>query len=348
MSVVSVNLASTSIEGALFGIFFALSVSSICLLVHRRWKEVNSTSTTAIPWQSAFRGVWRSTLFGASLLFLLVITTHWAIGIRRSFDAFLYYEGGESPSEYYTDLRHPLEVARTALLIFTLLIGDVVLVHRMWIVWNRKHLIAVPPLVTIAGLLTSGIGVLHQFSTNSPTDTVFAKKITNWIIGVVVSTLVTKIYGTIMIAFRIYQVNKTLRSTGLKSSGRSVLEILMIFIESSTLSTAWTIFFAAAYASKSALQSFPTSCSPAINGIAFMLITVRVGLGWDLQLGVVGSEESPQAATLAPFQAYPLRAIRLTVTRTVEQETDFGLPDHSRKRGPGSDTDDNVIDIGKA
>ncbi|KAJ3003658.1 hypothetical protein NUW54_g5194 [Trametes sanguinea] len=344
MSVVSVNIATTNIEGALFGIFFALSVSAMCLLVNRRWKEVSASATTAVSWTVAFAGMWRSTLFIASILFILVISTHWCLGVRRMFDAFMYYDSGSSPGEYYSDLRQPYEVARTALLVFTLLIGDLVLVHRTWIVWNRNHWIALPPVVSSASLLASAIGVLHQFTVNKPTDSVFAKKITNWVIGVVVSTLLTKVYGTAMIATRIYLVNKSLRKTGLMTGGRSILEILMIFIESSTLSTAWTIFFAVAYATKSSLQSFPTGCSPAINGIAFMLITVRVGLGWDLQLGVTGSEDSPQTATLAPFQAYPLRTIRLTVTRTVEQETDFALSRHSQKRS--EEGDGSVLEIG--
>ncbi|KAI0648751.1 hypothetical protein C8Q79DRAFT_469495 [Trametes meyenii] len=347
MSVVSVNIASSNIEGALFGIFFALSVSSICLLVNRRWKEVNASSTTSVGWALAFRGIWRSTLFIASILFVLVVTAHWSIGVRRTFDAFMYYDNGESPTEYYQDLKHPLEVARTALLIFTLFIGDVILIHRAWIVWHRKYLVALPPLLSAAGLFTSGVGVLREFSvTHKRADEIFAQTVTRWIIGVIVSTLLTKLYGTAMIAYRIFLVNKSLKQTGLRSGGRGAMEVLMIFIESSTLSTAWTVFFAAAYATKSPLQSFPTGCSPAINGIAFMLITVRVGLGWDLQLGVSGSEDSPQAATLAPFHSYPLRAIRLTVTRTVERQTDFAIASSSPK-GPNGGSDDSVLEIGK-
>ncbi|KAI0648754.1 hypothetical protein C8Q79DRAFT_469725 [Trametes meyenii] len=341
MSILSVNIAASNLEGALFGIFLALAIASLCLLVHRRWKEVNAHSVVPVGWLVSAKGMWRSTLFVATIFFIIQISAHWIIGVTRMFDAFLYYEDGTKASAYYANLRKPLEVARTALLILTLFTGDLVLVHRMWIVWNRRTLIAIPTCVTSLGLITSGIGVLYQFSRHSPTDSIFTKKITDWVIGVVVSTLLTKIYGTAMISYRIYVVNKALKDNGLQRGGQSILEILMIFVESSTLSTAWTIFFAIAYASKSALQSLPTSCSPAVNGIAFMLITVRVGLGWDLQLGITGPQDRPETATLAPFQAYPLRAIRLTVTTTVERETDFALTSTSQKQS------DNALDIGK-
>ena len=54
---------------------------------------------------------------------------HWCLGVRRTFDAFQYYDGGTEPGDYFADLRNPLEVARTALLIVTLLIGDLILVR---------------------------------------------------------------------------------------------------------------------------------------------------------------------------------------------------------------------------
>ena len=90
------------------------------------------------------------------------------------------------------------------------------------------------------------------------------------------------------------------------------------------------------YATKSAMQSFATSCYPSINGIAFMLITVRVGLGWDLQIGVMGTQHGPAVETLRPFDAYPLRAIQLTVTQTVVQETDFALRSQDSSGGGGA------------
>lgn len=42
----------------------------------------------------------------------------------------------------------------------------------------------------------------------------------------------------------------------------------------------WTVFFAASYQSGSNLQFLASGCMPVVAGIAFMLINVRVGLGW--------------------------------------------------------------------
>ena len=73
-AVLAVNIAATCVEGALFGIFLALALSAVSLLVNRRWNEVNAHTVPPVGWLVAVRGVWRSTLFGAAVLFILTIT----------------------------------------------------------------------------------------------------------------------------------------------------------------------------------------------------------------------------------------------------------------------------------
>ena len=45
VAVLHVNLAQACVEGALYGIFLVLATTSLSLLVARRWRNYNGTST---------------------------------------------------------------------------------------------------------------------------------------------------------------------------------------------------------------------------------------------------------------------------------------------------------------
>lgn len=83
------------------------------------------------------------------------------------------------------------------------------------------------------------------------------------------------------------------------------------------------------YATKSALQTIGSGCGPAVIGIAFMLITVRVGLGWGHDSRSVPSE-GLGALARSPRRdlgenSFPMRTFTLNVSQTVEQETGYVL-----------------------
>lgn len=58
------------------------------------------------------------------------------------------------------------------------------------------------------------------------------------------------------------------------------LQALHTHIFTLAVHRAWGIFFVVVYGTKSELQIIGTGCAPAVLGVTFMLITVRVGLGW--------------------------------------------------------------------
>lgn len=88
--------------------------------------------------------------------------------------------------------------------------------------------------------------------------------------------------------------------------------------------------FVVLYAVRSPLQTVGSGCSPTITGISFMLITVRVNLGWvynaaHLHGSSDGARSLPSAAasggrpgTVVHLggDAIPMRAISLSVTRS--------------------------------
>ncbi|KAH9850459.1 hypothetical protein C2E23DRAFT_311580 [Lenzites betulinus] len=316
LSAINVNLALTCVESALFGIFFVLAVTSLAVLVVR-----HSNDRAASP---SSERIWASPLFVGTILLLMTVTSHWLITVRRLFDAFLYHDGGANPMTYYLTVEAPPQVAATAFVVASVIVGDIILTYRIWVVWDRRWSMIVFPALCTLGYTAMGISVIQLFATYKPNESPFVKAAQRRIITTAAFTLTTNIYGTASISYRIWTSNRALKLHDSSPTPRMGLaEALVIFIESAALYTAWTLFFLVSYSANSLLEAFAFHCIPAATGISFMLIIVRVGLGFHWSPATVGSLDPARASTSVLRK--PPRMIALNVTKSVERETDFAL-----------------------
>ncbi|TFK23628.1 hypothetical protein FA15DRAFT_705310 [Coprinopsis marcescibilis] len=90
-----------------------------------------------------------------------------------------------------------------------------------------------------------------------------------------------------------------IQSKTLFGDSKRLKSILVIIVESAAIWTAWSIFVFINYHLQSFLSIFTFDGGPAVAGIAFMLINVRVGLGWDTS---PASADNPPAAGLPTFR----------------------------------------------
>ncbi|KAI0739886.1 hypothetical protein C8Q80DRAFT_1124192 [Daedaleopsis nitida] len=130
-----------------------------------------------------------------------------------------------------------------------------------------------------------------------------------------------------------------------------------VFVASAALYTTWTLLFLVSYAASSVLYAFAFHYIPAATGISFMLIFVRGGpfSSWtETPLGAlrpaggtrstltsvaVGGHPSSTSTGARLHGAPARRRFALSVTQTVERETDFGLPQVEDKRTVSGDAD---------
>ncbi|KAI0324336.1 hypothetical protein GY45DRAFT_1263011 [Cubamyces sp. BRFM 1775] len=313
MSAIGVNLALACIESALFGIFFVLAMTSLAVLVGR-----HSNRSSSFSGRSCLSDrIWTSPLFVATMFLLMTVTSHWLITVRRTFDAFLTYEGGGDPMGYYLTVEAPTQVVATALVVTSVIIGDIILTYRIWIVWDRRWPFIVFPALCTLAYIALGASVVQLFASYMPMESIFMDAARVRVITSAALTLATNLYGTGVNILRGTVVTLLIHGS----------EALVIFIESAAFYTFWMIFFVTAFAANSLLEAFAFHCIPAATGISFMLIVVRVGLGfhWS-QIAGVGLEFVGRRPTMRkPTLAYPPRAITMNVTRTIEQETDYSL-----------------------
>ncbi|KAI9001456.1 hypothetical protein BD414DRAFT_474685 [Trametes punicea] len=335
VSVLAANLVSIYIECTLFGIFLILSFTSLVLLARRQRAafglQYNTPRLSTWPHRLAYLfAMLKSPLIAANVLLILVNTVHWVIAMHRFYIAIVDHDNTQGAVDYVNDLAQPLEIGRTALLFVDMLVGDIVMNYRTWLVWKRDYRAIIFPCITTAGLLASGIGILYEFGTLNADSGPFTATFGPWILAECVSTLCTNLYDTLMIAYKIYSLNRLSKKNGLMiASGNSLMEGLVIFIESAALYSAWTTMFVILYVSGSSLQTIGSGCGPTVIGIAFMLITVRVGLGLGFDTRRAGNPSTTLPSRLGdrPFSenTIPMHAIALDISRTVEQEVDYSL-----------------------
>jgi len=190
----------------------------------------------------------------------------------------------------------------------SLIICDAMIVYRLWSVWNKSVLVAIFPFVSLFGMLASGIAFIHQL-TKSPRGASFSSGDLGRLIVIdSVFNLVTNVYSTGLIGYRIYSVNSR---TGMQ--GGNLNNVITIMVESSALLSAWIVFEMVVHGTKSSLEILVISTLETVSGISFMLINVRVALGWSqIDRTLSGSRDRGSESN---NRAYPATAPPLTRVR---------------------------------
>ncbi|KAI0820900.1 hypothetical protein BC628DRAFT_1329406 [Trametes gibbosa] len=355
MTAVGVNLALACIESLLYGMFFVLAMTSLAVLVGRHTKRSSSYSG-----RTGCRSdrIWTSPLFVATMLLLATVTSHWLITVRRVFDAFLYYDGGRAPMAYYLTVEAPTQVIGTAFVVASVIVGDIILTYRIWTIWDRRWTLIIFPTLCTLAYTALGFSMVQLFASYAPMESIFMTAARRRVITTSALTLATNLYGTGV--RRPYCLGMLCRMwlSPANELTPPMQEALVIFIESAAFYTFWTLFFVVSFSANSLLEQFAFHCIPAATGISFMLIVVRVGLGfhWSqitaLSAGPAGtglmhhgSAHSRRPSMRKPALAYPARAITLNVTRTIEQETDYALRMPPELRQADADADAEAAEM---
>ncbi|KAF8993888.1 hypothetical protein BDQ17DRAFT_1392511 [Cyathus striatus] len=315
---VSVNLATVCIESFLYGIFVVLFVASLYIHVYRSGLSQQKAASTSFP---------------------LGLSPHWICTFIRLFQAFITYNGGKTPLLFYADLSQLTEIVKTGFLVASIILGDAMIIYRLWVVWNYNKYVIIFPICTLLGLTVCGIGITYQFTQYTPGEDVFRTDAGRWVTS------------DFLIAWRIYSVDKASKKVG----AQNLTSVLAIVVESAAIYTSWTIFFFATYQSKSNLQFTAADGWSAMSGIAFMLINVRVGLGWARRAtenSTSGGAYSTSAIAIAsPVEqgraigsgnrresySYLMRPVTVNITTVVDTDKDYDS-DH----GPSKCSSDRV------
>ncbi|KAH9924760.1 uncharacterized protein B0H18DRAFT_1104912 [Fomitopsis serialis] len=305
VTLISANLVTVGIESLLYGIVLLLSFTFFYL-------HLSHVSGSSPSYGGSRLSRVLTPIFITSVFIFLTCTAHWVLTITRLFQAFVIFEGGQAPLLFYANLSESTEVAKTAFLIGTLIAADIMIAYRLWIIWGRNWYVVIVPVMTILGLCVSGIGIVYTLSRLKGGDTIFLSDVAHWITADYATTFITNIYSSGL------EYEQTYRQFIRR---RELMRVLATIIESASFYTSTSSF----------LRNLRVGLQPAVHfvdtlcqvaGTAFMMINVRVGLGW----AVKGNNSVSQASSTGlqsrrnVDQSYVMRPVAVDISTVVHQD----------------------------
>ncbi|KAF8176247.1 hypothetical protein K438DRAFT_1979363 [Mycena galopus ATCC 62051] len=261
LSFVSATLLSTIAETFLYGIFMV----SFFVAVYLRLSKYTD--------RSARSGALRNTVTIPTLAIFVLCSAHWIIGVIRLFQGFGDEGNLYSALHFPPDPADPLVTARSMLVIANNLIGDAIIIQRLWFIWGRDLCVIIVPVLSWLGVTTSGCVLSYLFTHLGSGNISYIKA---WVTVGWTLTAVTNVYCTACIAWRIWRTNRVTQAVG----GGLLTYVLVILVESAALWALWAIFYAVTVQTGSLLQILATDLAPPIIGLVNVLIYLRVGFGW--------------------------------------------------------------------
>jgi len=256
-------------------------------------------------------------LVSSTVLFVM-ITSRWAVGIARVYEAVVSLEGQIPVSLYFADLTRKKQIVVTALFEFQVIVADFILVYRLHHVWKPRWWICIIPSLAWVGVLVSS-SMLTDSMTNPNLSSgvgVFQRDVKRWITASFAFTISNNVYCTAAIIFRLWRTHRSVARVG---SDSYIWRALRVFVESASLLTVFlTATFCAFLAGSNIQYTLLDATSPVI-GISFVLILLRLNLktpGSTVNSSGMGSQRGPQST-------YPLRSINVNASQHVD--VDLGM-----------------------
>ncbi|KAJ7106512.1 hypothetical protein C8R44DRAFT_885807 [Mycena epipterygia] len=251
MSPPSENLAGTVLAGCFYGIYFNLFLTSTYLLVRR------SQVTNACP-------LYKSTAFLLGCALFLAVT-----------GGFTFFEDGTNPAAFFGDkgrsTERPTEVALNAFSVTSVLLSDLMVMYRLWVISSRNKLLISLPTLTLIGVAVCGTLLVVDARNDKNIALVVSAT------PLFVFTLTTNFYCTGVIFWRLWKITKDFTPTPRKQS--NIRDFLFMLIESAALYTSWALVYAVLHQINSPVQYIFFIATPPLAGIANALIQVRIALG---------------------------------------------------------------------
>ncbi|KAJ7600509.1 hypothetical protein C8J56DRAFT_766933 [Mycena floridula] len=291
---ISANLATVPIVSLLYGAFVVLAITSLALGLHRACKPsptVPKGNKAAL--RKARLEFFKKPLTMGSIILFMIVTAHWINTFIRLFDAFVNFQDGKVPVVYYGDLSRTSNIVRSITMLTSLIVCDSMIIYRLYIVWSYNKVVIIFPTLSLIGLITCTIGIVCEFTKFVPGMDVFVSAAGRWITNDGVFTLMQ---STISIHPRTY------------NSVRLSFQFLT-----------WAIAFLISYELHSNLQFPIVDIAPAAAGISFMLINLRIGLGWAQQAAPM---TAGSLTRIPEYGRYQLRSLAVNISCTVEDRLD--------------------------
>ncbi|KAJ7768829.1 hypothetical protein B0H16DRAFT_1780869 [Mycena metata] len=225
-SLISANLILFTAAGLFYGMYLVLFCISTYLLVR------HLGGPTASNKRRKRGSIFTFMVFLLAILLFVVITVHWIATVYRAFIGFVCTPTTSEAELYFNNLATPAAVIQYALLLLSSVIGDSMIIYRLWVIWTRNKLVLVVPILTLTAFT-----VVSSVTTSvvSHSRSVFDDPLLKY---TPILTLVTNVYCTSFIGWKIWTITR-ITKLSLPSGGTKLRHFLVIIVESAALYALW-------------------------------------------------------------------------------------------------------------
>ncbi|GJJ13227.1 hypothetical protein Clacol_007478 [Clathrus columnatus] len=209
-------------------------------------------------------------------------TIHLGSNLRRILNAFVSTANDPfpDPEVYFADLAGLLYRLKNIIILVQIIMLDILLTYRCYIIWDRRLLITLLPLTGVLVYLITGIGAIQAFAVYKH-DTIFTGTPRKWVSAALSTTFVTKLISTILIGSLVPRKNSSWQAfINRNSSGGCIYKIFIMTIETGSLAFLGTLILLPTYLSRSNAQETMLNTLSSLTGEAFVLIFISGLLGF--------------------------------------------------------------------
>ncbi|KIY62349.1 hypothetical protein CYLTODRAFT_404673 [Cylindrobasidium torrendii FP15055 ss-10] len=245
------------VESVLYGMNFIIFLAAMYVLILKRKAMVPKF------------------LVVLSILLFTLSTAHVALVMRQLLEAFIFAEPGTA-SVYFAEQHNRLPNTKLVLYSLNVCAQDLVLIWRLWVVWDRKWWIAAPFL--LLEIIHTSAGFIAEARGSIPGISVFDKTLRDWALVNWTMDLFINITCTGLIAFRLWLVGRRVRAVAVYGGGNKYTGVILTMIESGALFCVATIILVGLYLASNVATFAAVDSVTQLATITPLLIIVRVGL----------------------------------------------------------------------
>ncbi|THU90996.1 hypothetical protein K435DRAFT_801615 [Dendrothele bispora CBS 962.96] len=285
----SVQISASMLASSGYGIFAVLWGISITLMINHLKK-----STSHYPQQVSYSSIlWmalkRPMVLGTTILFICN-TGHWIAIFVRVLQAFGYIPNVNWPAMFYADLEETSMIVYTAFSALTIIIGDCIVLYRLWCIWNHNILVVIFPCLAATGFIACCCATAYQFSQSHTGVDVLGISSGRWIMSDLALSFSVNVYCFVH---------------------KDVSHIKVYYNFSLACCFVHSIAFVVV-----------AQVGPSIVGIACCMVTIRIGLGY-AQGSTTRVSTLPLhiSVPVGSFHAAPVSSLEITMDRVQNNES---------------------------
>ncbi|KAF8802765.1 hypothetical protein BYT27DRAFT_6751895 [Phlegmacium glaucopus] len=239
-------------------------------------------------------------LLAYSTVMFILSTAHVSLAVSELLQGFVS-ERESTPGGPPAFYRFNVFPKRKAIYIVNTLLGDSLLIWRVYVIYGRNWIVCAPCILILLGTIVCGLKTIVA-NAIAATSSVFDPSILSWITSTFVLTIVTQITATILIAARIYAASQPFQVSGEVPDNEGVgdivggkkgqvgrkyertqrekyLGVVWLVVESGAVYSGAAIVQLVTYLEKMNAGVIMEFLLSQLSAMVPMIIVVRVGLG---------------------------------------------------------------------